>query len=346
MNARIAVALVIMLAGVPGPVRAGERGTGAADTLRRWTDASGVVHRRIEANGTALHVADYGGSGEPLVFLAGLGNTAHVFDEFAPRFTDTHRVIALTRRGYGESGRPKAGYDTGTLTEDVRVLLDSLGLDRVVLVGHSVAGDELTEFAARYPDRVVGLAYLDAAYDRSHTTRRLVSMAVLGQVPPAPPRATGRDRASAEAVRQYVQRIYGVPWPLSEVRATREFDSRGRWVRNGSPASTNGKVIGGESRPRWAEVRAPVLAIYTTERGEARDFAWIRTIFVGRGVARLRAARFCGAQSRWEAGQRRAFAQAIPSARVIEMRGASHYLFLSDADAVERQLRDFVEALE
>lgn len=350
MNARtliaLGAALACAVAATPASARRAATPGGTADSLRAWSDAAGVAHRRIAANGTTLHVADYGGAGTPLVFLAGLGNSAHVFDEFAPRFTDAHRVIALTRRGYGESGRPKGGYDTATLTEDVRELLDSLGLDRVVLVGHSVAGDELTEFAARHPERVAGLAYLDAAYDRSHTTRRLVSMAVLGQIPPAPPRASGRDRASAEAAQRYVQRLYGVRWPLSEVRATREFDDRGRWVRDGTPASTNGKVIGGETAPRWTEVRAPVLAIYTTDRGEERNFPWIETIFVGRGVARLKASRFRAAQSRWEAGQRRDFARAIPSARVVEMRGASHYVFLSDADAVEREVREFAKGLE
>lgn len=313
------------------------------DTTREWIDTSGFLNLRIAANGTTLHVVDYGGQGPVLVFLAGLGNSAHVFDEFAPRFAGRHRVFGFTRRGYGESGRPKGGYDTGSLAEDVRVLFDSLGIGRAVLVGHSVAGDELTEFEVRHPERVTGLVYLEAAYDRSHTTKRLLQMAVLGQLPPAPPGPSGADRSSAASAQDYLERIYGVRWPVGEILATRRFDERGRWVGDATPPSTNGRIVGGESAPRWSQVQAPVLAIYATDRSEARDFAWIETIFVGRGGARLKAARFRAAQSRWEAAERRRLADALPTAHIVELRDASHYVFLSHPELVEREMRAFLE---
>ncbi len=318
----------------------------AAPAPAAWVDSSGFANRRVRANGTSLHVIDYGGSGPALVFLAGLGNSAHVFDEFAPRFTDHHHVLAFTRRGYGESGRPRSGYDTRTLAEDVRVLLDSLGIERAVLVGHSVAGDELTEFAARHPERTPGLVYLDAAYDRSHTTRRLLGMAVLGQLPPAPPGPGGKDRRSPAAARDYLTRIYGVRWPASEIAATRVFDERGRWRRDATPAATNAKIIGGESAPDYRAVRAPVLAFYAVDRPEARDFPWVRRMFVGRGMAQLKAMRFRAAQNRWEEGERRRFADAVPQARVVELRNASHYLFLSDESRVEAEMRQFLQGLQ
>jgi len=53
-----------------------------------------------------LEVLDYGGSGRPLIFLAGLGDTAHVFDKFAPKFIATYHVYGITRRGYGASSAP------------------------------------------------------------------------------------------------------------------------------------------------------------------------------------------------------------------------------------------------
>lgn len=56
--------------------------------------------------GVRLEVVDWGGSGPPLVFLAGGNSTAHVFDSFAPRFTATHRVLGITRRGAGASSVP------------------------------------------------------------------------------------------------------------------------------------------------------------------------------------------------------------------------------------------------
>src|SRR5580658_9229787 len=51
------------------------------------------------AKGVRLEYLDFGGTGEPLVLLAGIGNTAHAYDDFAPGFTDRFHVIAITRRG-------------------------------------------------------------------------------------------------------------------------------------------------------------------------------------------------------------------------------------------------------
>jgi hypothetical protein len=89
-----------------------------------------------------LEVLDFGGSGRPLLFLAGLGNTAHVFDTFAPKFTATHHVFAITRRGFGDSSAPTEGYAADRLGDDVLAVLNALKLSRPVLAGHSIAGQE------------------------------------------------------------------------------------------------------------------------------------------------------------------------------------------------------------
>jgi pimeloyl-ACP methyl ester carboxylesterase len=113
-----------------------------------------------------LHYADWGGSGEAMVFLTGGGNGgAHSFDSFAPQFTDRYHVLGLTRRGTGQSDKPESGYDTKTLAKDVSGFLDAVGLDRAIVVGYSIAGAEMTRFAADYPNRVRALVYLDAVVD-------------------------------------------------------------------------------------------------------------------------------------------------------------------------------------
>jgi pimeloyl-ACP methyl ester carboxylesterase len=61
----------------------------------------------INSNGVNLHYLDWGGEGDALIFLTGMGCSAHLFDQIAPRFTDKFRVLALTRRGQGESDIPK-----------------------------------------------------------------------------------------------------------------------------------------------------------------------------------------------------------------------------------------------
>ena len=62
------------------------------------------------AKGVRLEYLDFGGTGEPLVLLAGIGNTAHAYDDFAPAFTDRFHVVAITRRGFGASSHPDTGY--------------------------------------------------------------------------------------------------------------------------------------------------------------------------------------------------------------------------------------------
>jgi hypothetical protein len=57
-----------------------------------------------------LEVIDWGGNGPPLIFLAGLGNTAHVFDTFAPKFTTSHHVYGIARRGFGKSSGRKTTH--------------------------------------------------------------------------------------------------------------------------------------------------------------------------------------------------------------------------------------------
>jgi len=117
-----------------------------------------------------LEVLDWGGTGRPLLFLAGLGGTAHDFDNLAPKFTDHHHVYAITRRGFKPSSTPpitNENYDADRLGDDVLAVIDGLKLDRPVLAGHSIAGEELSSVGTRHPEKVAGLVYLDAIYQSS-----------------------------------------------------------------------------------------------------------------------------------------------------------------------------------
>jgi len=120
----------------------------------------------VHLNGIRLHYLDWGGSGPTLLFLTGMGSSAYIFNKFAPHFTDKFRVLALTRRGHGDSDYPETGYDANTLIEDIRQFMDRLNVEKAILAGHSLAGVELTHFAATYPTRVEKLIYLDALDDR------------------------------------------------------------------------------------------------------------------------------------------------------------------------------------
>jgi pimeloyl-ACP methyl ester carboxylesterase len=137
----------------------------AATAAQQPVDTSPHSERHLEVNGIMLHCVDWGGNGEPLVFLTGYGAAAHVFDAIAPRFTDSFHVLALTRRGRAPSQTPASGYDLDTLTADVMGALDALKFGRVHIVAHSFGGSEATQLATLYPERVASVVYLDAALD-------------------------------------------------------------------------------------------------------------------------------------------------------------------------------------
>lgn len=117
--------------------------------------------------GVKLEVLDWGGTGRPVVLLTGLGNNAHIFDGFAEKLSGKYHVYGVTRRGYGASDTPPVtgdAYSADRLGDDVLAVLDKLGLRKPVLVGHSIAGEELSSIGSRFPERVAGLVYLDAGY--------------------------------------------------------------------------------------------------------------------------------------------------------------------------------------
>jgi pimeloyl-ACP methyl ester carboxylesterase len=120
---------------------------------------------RVEKN-VRLEVLDWGGSGSPLIFLSGFGGTAHTFEGLAEKFTGSHHVYAITRRGFGHSSHPQATpseYSPERLGADVVAVIRALHIKKPFLAGHSLAGQELSEIGTRYPDQTRGLIYLDAA---------------------------------------------------------------------------------------------------------------------------------------------------------------------------------------
>ena len=77
-----------------------------------WLDPSPHRTQFIAVeNNIKLEVLDWGGSGRPLVLFAGLGNTAHVFDKFAPKLSSAYHVYGITRRGFGASSAPLPSGD-------------------------------------------------------------------------------------------------------------------------------------------------------------------------------------------------------------------------------------------
>ncbi len=287
------------------------------------------------APGVRLEVVDYGGSGEPLVLLAGSGNTAHVFATFAWRFTDTYHVVALTRRGFGASSKPATGYDTRTLAEDVRIVLDSLRLTRVSLMGHSLAGDEMTRLAGDHPDRVRKLIYLDAAYDR------VALGAIMAEYPlPTPPAPTSGELATKEGFGRYIQRVRGVPIPADEIAATFSFATDGSLIGELTPPEIYRELLGSEEAPDYARVRVPSLGIYAVAQDAGDVVPWLTPASEDWPIAQEV---FHGVFEPFYGGERARFQTQVTQNQVLEMPAANHYVFLSDAARVAGAVRSFLQ---
>jgi non-heme chloroperoxidase len=182
-----------------------------------------------------LELLDWGGSGRPVILLAGLGNTAHIFDGFADKLSGPYHVYGITRRGFGASGHPNDGYDEQRLAEDVLSVLDSLKIAAPVLVGHSIAGDELTAIGTQHSDRIAGLVYLDAAADPTDDYTELKALQL--QLPKsmrnsldgglwlAPPNPS--DLTSIRSYQDWQSRTLGVVYPESELRNIFEINLDG-----------------------------------------------------------------------------------------------------------------------
>jgi pimeloyl-ACP methyl ester carboxylesterase len=134
----------------------------------QWRDPSPhrVLFVTVEPK-VQLEVLDWGGTGKPVVLLAGLGMTAHVFDGFAEQLAQSCHVYGITRRGYGASSQPASGYNEERPAQDDLAVFSALKLDRPVVAGHSVSGNELSRLGIHYYERISGLVYLDALNDGS-----------------------------------------------------------------------------------------------------------------------------------------------------------------------------------
>ena len=149
--------------------------------------------------------------------MPGYSLTAHVFDDVAPKPAGTHRVIALTLRGFGESDAPDdSAYSIATLVDDLRAVLDSLHVGRATLVAHSLSGTVAARFALLYPARVSRLVLLHAfPYVNEEEVDSVDALS-----PGAPPEFKG-DTTYA-AVARYLAKYRFVPWRpalLADLRA-------------------------------------------------------------------------------------------------------------------------------
>lgn len=122
----------------------------------------GVTHRDVDAGGVRLHVAE-AGDGPPLVLLHGWPQHWWSWRHLIPRLAESYRLLAPDLRGWGWSAAPSGDYAKATFADDILMLLDAEGLDRVRIVGHDWGGYAGFLLAMEHPERVERFVALDIA---------------------------------------------------------------------------------------------------------------------------------------------------------------------------------------
>ncbi|MCC6238601.1 MAG: alpha/beta hydrolase [Dehalococcoidia bacterium] len=114
------------------------------------------THHTLEVPGVSLHYLDWGNPAAPTLLLVhGLSSSAAAWQRVVQHFVADFHVIALDQRGHGDSSWvPAERYDTDSYVADLEAFIDGLGLQRFVLVGHSMGGHHTLAYTARHPERV------------------------------------------------------------------------------------------------------------------------------------------------------------------------------------------------
>ena len=284
--------------------------------------------------GVRVEVVEWSQAGEPLLFLSGLGGTAHAFEDFAPVFADRYRVVGITRRGWGRSSRsPGYEYGSAVLMADILAVMDSLAMPAAHLVGSSYGGDEATLLAVQYPERVLSLTLLES-YDNSLSAGTFAESDSLS--PPLESRAAP-PASLKEAIDR--DRALGGREPVTELCATSRFAPDGRYIGPVSSDSVGGYTLFGAMRLPYSAVTRPVLAIYATMR-DARDmFPDMATMDA---ADRARATVLAVTVQREIDAARLRLRRALPSAHVVEIPGADHAVFRSHPERVIHEMRAFL----
>jgi pimeloyl-ACP methyl ester carboxylesterase len=276
----------------------------------------------VEKN-VQLEVLDWGGTGSPIVLLAGGGNTAHVFDDFAPKLTTDRHVYGITRRGFGASGFAASENAINRLRDDVLAVIDALNLKKPVLIGHSIAGAELSAVANSHPDIVAGLVYLDAGYPYAFDNGEGPGMQAFQTSTSGPriPRQKKSDFATFSALQQWDTAVYGFRRPEAELRQTWDSDSSDRPRRERAfPGSQLFDAIL-TSPTKYARIPVPALVIFALPHVP-------ENVVVDALTDR----------------QAKTLERGVPTARVVRLRGA-HHIFLSNESDTLREVRAFLADL-
>lgn len=300
---------------------------------RAWVDTNPHRSAFIAHRGVRLHYLDWGGTGPVVVLMPGYALTAHAFDDIGHRLSREFRVVAITPRGFGESDAPDTSdYTIATLAADLRAVLDSLGVRRAALVGHSLSGSTISAFAIASPERVTRLVYLDAFPYFAAAGGDSVDARS-----PVPSPAFSGDMTYPR-VRRFLERYRFGGWSPA-LDADLHANVLGAELAR-RRALTEGYIADQRLHPPdLSRITVPALQLCAIPT-VATEYPWRRagTVTYSRAVRYVR-----DVLQPFDRALCARFAHDVPSGRTLEVRG-SHYVFFTEpalaAAAIARFLRE------
>ena len=230
-------------------------------TIPFGTVGAEAQHSRVAVDGDELFIEDVG-SGYPVVMLH--DGTLHsvIWQHQVDSLSSRWRVVVYDRRGYGRSTKPDTSYSN---VEDLKGVLDHLGITRAVLVGASAGGRVAMEFAVLYPERVAGLVLVGAVIGGFEMVPEFVSLRWRLVEPLLTPDHTRlRNPLTAEAIDETIRRYRDDPYIISQRNASAKawfIEQLRRSFANVLNPARHMKWLDPPVSGRLAEIRAPTLII-------------------------------------------------------------------------------------
>jgi pimeloyl-ACP methyl ester carboxylesterase len=226
----------------------------------------------------------------------------------------------------------------------VLAVLDSLKLNNAVLVGHSLAGEELSSVGARYPKRIAGLVYLDAMYPYAFDNGKGPSMKEFLDLrgPQRPPPGQS-DLASFSMLLKYDVRVIGFPFPEGELHQHWSSTPDGRVGKPRDADFPGGAFLFATittAIKKYTSIPVPALAILGSPHGQE---AWVDNSTDPKVHETAKA--YSAALEALVDRQVKEFENGVPTARIVKLPGAHHYVFLSNEADVIREIKAFISNL-
>jgi pimeloyl-ACP methyl ester carboxylesterase len=296
---------------------------GESGLLQRPHDADRVridpilVEMRLLSNVKHLENFHYQLSGNPsgkkLVFLHGLMGSAANWRRITPSFQADFHILTFDQRGHGRSFHPADGYQPKDFANDLKLILEDLGWDQAILVGHSMGGRNALEFAGHFAPRVKALVLEDIA-PKSESVEGIEKLLDLVDTPFA-----SRVEAKRFFDEEYPKRIAFNPQPkvVSQFFFTnieKRADGRYDWRFAKEPIFAALNAARGEDRwDLYSQLKMPVLVV----RGEtSKDLP--RPIF-------------------------EKMLAVLPQAQGVEVKGAGHWVHFDQPEAFIGALKEFFD---